>query len=128
MRLARFLVVFLFALQAMASARAAELVMFERAGCAWCQRWEAEIGPIYPKTAEGTRAPLRHVDLDGDVPSTDRFDPPVRFTPTFVLVENGREIGRITGYINDDAFWGLLAALLAKLPRDGAGSPIPGRG
>ena len=40
---------------------------------------------------------------------------PVRFTPTFVVVDQGREIGRITGYSNDNAFWGLLDALAAKL-------------
>ncbi|NGX99515.1 MAG: thioredoxin family protein, partial [Candidatus Afipia apatlaquensis] len=40
---------------------------------------------------------------------------PVRFTPTFIVVDNGREIGRITGYSNDNAFWGLLDALAAKL-------------
>jgi len=39
----------------------------------------------------------------------------VRFTPTFVVVDNGREIGRITGYSNDDAFWGLLDTFAAKL-------------
>ncbi len=33
-----------------------------------------------------------------------------------ILVDGGREIGRITGYSNDDAFWGLLTALAAKLP------------
>jgi thioredoxin-related protein len=39
----------------------------------------------------------------------------VRYTPTFVVVHNGREIGRITGYINDDAFWGLLSTLVSKI-------------
>ena len=32
-----------------------------------------------------------------------------RFTPVFVLVEEGREIGRIRGYPGDTFFWGLLA-------------------
>ena len=32
---------------------AADLVMVEEPGCPWCARWTAEIGPIYPKTAEG---------------------------------------------------------------------------
>ena len=37
--------------------RAAELLMFEEKWCSWCERWNAEIGPIYPKTAESRRAP-----------------------------------------------------------------------
>ncbi len=95
-------------------ARAAELVMFERAGCPWCQRWEREVAPIYPNTPEGRQAPLRKVDLDRGVPADLTLAAPVRFTPTFVLVENGREIGRVTGYINDASFWGLLEKLLLK--------------
>lgn len=34
-----------------------------------------------------------------------------------MVVNGGREIGRITGYINDAAFWGLLGTLAAKLTR-----------
>ena len=38
-----------------------------------------------------------------------------RLTPLFVLVEKGREIGRIRGYPGEDHFWGLLDALIEKL-------------
>ena len=34
-------------------AQALELVVFERAGCPWCQRFDAEIGRIYAATDEG---------------------------------------------------------------------------
>jgi thioredoxin-related protein len=97
---------------------AAELLMFERAGCAWCQRWNREVGSIYPKTKEGQRAVLRRIDLDREMPSNFVLSEPVRYTPTFVLMDNGREIGRLTGYISDDFFWGLLANLLNKLEND----------
>ena len=96
---------------------AAELVMFERTGCVWCLRWEREIGPIYPKTPEGRAAPLRHVSLDRGPPGDLALAEPVFYTPTFVLMNDGREIGRITGYIGEDAFWGLLAGMVGKLDR-----------
>ena len=51
----------------------------------------------------------------------------VVYTPTFVVVDNGREIGRITGYINDDAFWGLLGTFVAKLEPSHPPSTIPAR-
>lgn len=98
-------------------ATAAELVMFERSGCVWCLRWEREIGPIYPKTPEGRAAPLRHVSLDRGPPDHLALAEPVFYTPTFVLMNGGREIGRITGYIGEDAFWGLLAGMVGKLDR-----------
>lgn len=91
--------------------RAAELVMVERAGCHWCQRWNAEIGPIYPKTDEAVRAPLRRADIN-DLPRDVSFASRPVFTPTFVLVEDGRELGRIEGYAGDEFFWFVLSRLL----------------
>lgn len=99
-----------------AAAHAAELVMFDRIGCAWCLRWEKEIGPIYPKTEEGRLLPLRKISLDRPLPEGLGLAAPVRYTPTFVILDEGREIGRITGYIGEYAFWGLLSDMVAKLP------------
>jgi hypothetical protein len=95
--------------------RAAELVMFESGGCAWCRTWNAVIGPIYPGTDEGRIAPLRRVDKDGPRPDDLRQVEAITFTPTFVVVEDGREVGRITGYPGEDFFWGLLGQIVAKL-------------
>ncbi|GBD42890.1 hypothetical protein HRbin40_00350 [bacterium HR40] len=96
-------------------ARAAELVMFESALCEWCRAWHAEIGPIYPKTPEGRLAPLRRVDIAQARPADLDFIEGVRYTPTFVLVDAGREIGRIVGYAGEEAFWGQLAELVQRL-------------
>ena len=97
-------------------ARAGELIMFHDVHCVWCARFDAEIGPIYAKTKEGQRAPLRRVDVAKPVPPELAFIEAERFTPVFVLIDNGREIGRIRGYPGEDHFWGLLGTLLAKLP------------
>ena len=97
---------------------AAELLMFEEKWCEWCQRWEKEIGVVYHKTAEGQRAPLRRVDIHAPLPSNVDLAQRPHYTPTFVLVENGREIGRIEGYPGEDFFWGLLQNLLERLPAD----------
>ena len=101
-------------------ARAAELVMFEQAGCVWCQTFDREIAPVYGKTAEGLRAPLRRVDIDGVLPPDLAFIQVERLTPLFVLTDKGREIGRIRGYPGEDHFWGLLGVLIKKL--DGTGT------
>ena len=97
------------------SLAAAELVMVEQAGCHWCARWNAEIAHIYPKTEEGARAPLRRVDLR-DLPDDIDFTSKPVFTPTFVLVDDGRELGRIEGYAGDQFFWFLLKELLDAHP------------
>jgi thioredoxin-related protein len=96
-------------------ARAAELVMFEKAGCPWCETFDREVGAIYPKTEEALRAPLRRVDIDAALPSDLAFIQVERLTPLFVLVDKGREIGRIRGYGGQDAFWTQLFMLMEKL-------------
>jgi hypothetical protein len=96
-------------------ARAAELVMFEQSGCEWCAVFNREIAPVYGKTEEGQRAPLRRVDIDQPLPNDLAFIKVERLTPLFVLVDAGKEIGRIRGYPGDDNFWGLLDVLLARL-------------
>ena len=95
-----------------AKAGATELVMFERAGCGWCARFNKEIAPIYMKTDEGRMAPLRRIDLDQTRPADLAAIDPGAFTPTFVVVDEGREIGRIRGYPGDAFFYGLLDRIL----------------
>jgi hypothetical protein len=97
------------------AAQAAELVMFRRDGCPWCAMWDREIGPIYSKTEVGRRAPLRMLDLDRGTGGI-RARSPIHYTPTFVLVENGEEVGRIEGYPGNDFFFGLLQNLVQRLP------------
>ncbi len=104
-------------------ALSAELLMLERPGCVWCERFDAEIAPAYPATAAGRVAPLRRVDLTEPWPDDLEDVARERVTPTFVLVEDGREIARMRGYPGDGFFWGLLDDMLAKLP---GGADAPG--
>ena len=100
--------------------RATELIMLEEAGCGWCDRWNEEVGVVYHKTTEGKRAPLRRLDIHDRLPKDLAFLNKGGYTPTFVLVSGGREIGRIRGYPGEDFFWGLLGVLLKKLPGERA--------
>jgi hypothetical protein len=97
-------------------ASAAELLMFEARGCPWCKRWDAEVGLGYARSSEGQRAPLRRLDI-AQRPDNVVLALPVTVSPTFVLVDNGREVGRITGYPGADFFWALLGELVGKLDR-----------
>ncbi|WP_373505698.1 transcriptional regulator [Aestuariivirga sp.] len=101
-------------------AMAAELVMLHQPGCAWCLRFEAEIGAAYPKTQQAAVAPLRRVDITKAWPEDLRAVAPERFTPSFVLVHDGREVSRMRGYAGDQFFWFLLDEMIAKLPPDAA--------
>jgi hypothetical protein len=86
------------------------LIMVEEKGCRFCRKWDAEIAPAYARSAEGRFAPLKRVRRGApDIKGLN----PVVYTPTFIIVRSGEEIGRITGYPGRDYFWSELQPLLA---------------
>ena len=68
--------------------------------------------------AEGRAAPLQRYDLHSETPDVI-FARRVHYTPTFILVDNGRELDRIEGYPGEDFFWGLLTMMF-----ENAGIPL----
>ena len=92
--------------------------MFDSPVCSYCEQWEDEIAETYPKTEEGKKTTLRRVSIHDDVPNDLRKLKPIIYTPTFVLVRQGQELGRIPGYAGEDFFWGFLETLIAKLPKN----------
>lgn len=101
-------------LMASASFGETRLMMVERHGCHWCEKWVEQIGPIYPKTPEGQAAPLLRVDINAPLPDGVSVERTLIFTPTFVLLQDGQEIWRMEGYNSEDFFWGLLGDALQK--------------
>lgn len=100
-----------------ADEEAPRLVMLERHDCPWCRRWLREVGEAAWNGSDlGHRAPLRRVDVGRGLPEDLAGLRNWRFTPTFVLMAGGQEIGRITGYQSDWFFWQQAEALLARLP------------
>jgi hypothetical protein len=114
-RLALLVLICVALMGALGRVESAELVMFTQRACPWCAAFDREVAPIYPKTPEGARAPLRRVDIDAPLPRDLGFIQVERLTPLFVLVHEGREIGRIRGYPGEDHFWGVLGELVARL-------------
>lgn len=98
----------------------AVLVMIEDPGCPYCARWRAEVGPGYAASDEGRFAPLAR-RRRGD--PAIAFIPNVVYSPTFVLLVEGREVGRILGYPGPDLFWMQIAGLFDRTSFKGATSP-----
>ena len=90
-----------------------QLLMAEEDGCYWCNKWHQEVGHIYPKTLEGKAAPLINFDLHNGYTNVD-FAKGISFTPTFILINDGTELGRIEGYPGEDFFWALLGMLFSE--------------
>lgn len=91
------------------------LVMLEEPGCIWCETWKEEVGVVYSKTAAGKAAPLLLMDIYDPTPKGMKFDSAAHYTPTFILMKDGVEKGRIIGYPGESFFWGLLEQMLVEL-------------
>ena len=103
------------------------LVMFEEKSCSYCVVWDRRVGTIYAKTDEARKLPLRRVELNVSRPADLRSIKNVHVAPTFVVMHCGREFQRITGYIGEDQFWGLLDAALHSLEAGTAQTRSPKR-
>lgn len=89
--------------------------MIEESGCVYCAKFNREISIAYPKTTEGKAAPLRRLDLHEPWPAAlSHIERPL-YTPTFILLHNNHEVGRLVGYNGDEYFWFLLGELLEKI-------------
>lgn len=99
----------------MPKAFADQMIFVHSPGCMYCQMWREEILPIYPKTAEGKRLPLREVNLDKGMPDDLKHLAYPSFTPTFIIVDGeNQEVGRILGY-NSEFFWGFVQKFIRKI-------------
>jgi len=96
---------------------AAELVMFETAYCEWCEKWDRDIGHAYPQSITAKQAPLRRVEMAHGTPDDLRGLKPIIYYPTFVIVDNGKEYGRIIGYQGQSNFNNALQSILSKIPK-----------
>ena len=108
-------------LEAAASERVG-LIMVDEPGCRYCRKFDAEIGGGYHRTAQGRFAPL--VKVRRKARELSGFNP-VIYTPTFILVRRGEELGRITGYPGPEYFYPELDTLLAKAGFAPGLSPAP---
>ncbi len=100
------------------SASGLELVMVNHPNCEFCKMFETEIGGGYNKTEFGKKAPLRRVDVTKAWPEDLDNIRPDKLTPTFILVEDGKEAGRLRGYPGPDQFWTLLSRMLELHEKD----------
>ena len=91
------------------------LLMLDSVGCAYCEMWTREVGDAYHKTSEGRQAPLLRQSIRDDLPEGIVLDGAAVFTPTFILLVDGQEINRITGYPGEDFFWWMLEVMLEDL-------------
>lgn len=108
-----------------ATAAELRLLMVEQPGCIYCAKWDADNAAKYPLTAEGKAAPLMRMQLRDPAPDGVTLQRPAAFTPTFILLADGSETGRIEGYPSEDFFWPMLATLIDAASTHNIDAPTP---
>ena len=61
-------------------------------------------------------APLHRINIHSKQSNEIILNSTPQFTPTFIIINNNKEVGRIEGYPGDDFFWALIDKILSKIP------------
>jgi hypothetical protein len=112
----RFLAVLSIALTALfvPAASAAQLVYVEWMDCGYCKIFNRQMAWAYTSSAIGKKVPLRRLDILRRWPADLKQVNRPSYTPVFILVENGREVGRFDGYTSPQGFKQNLQRLLLR--------------
>ena len=86
-----------------------QLLMITSDSCPWCEAFEEEVGQAYHRTEDATLLPLRRHDFFEALPIDLKNITPATMTPTFIILHNGSEVGRIVGYPGAELFWWRLS-------------------
>jgi thioredoxin-related protein len=92
--------------------RPLELLVVEISNCLYCGLFRRDVAPTYKASERGRSVPMRFIDINA--PDVDRLAllSPIDSVPTVLVVENGREVGRIAGYVGPEIFFHSLNRIL----------------
>lgn len=91
-----------------------ELVVLEAPNCIYCNIFRRDVLPGYQKSKRAGELPIRFLDLNDPAAETLKLSAVVTTVPTIVLMRQGAETGRITGYTGPEAFFHSVARLLGS--------------
>ncbi len=86
--------------------------MIEQKICPYCKLFDQDVN--YSNTDTAKKVPLRRVQLYGPWPDDLKHISYDMLTPTFILVKDGQELGRLRGYPGKKDFWALMNKLMEK--------------
>lgn len=82
-----------------------QLYVIEAPGCTYCGVFRDDIAPAYVTSERGKELPLNYLDIN-DLPGTKlTLAAPVDIVPTFVVVKNNTEVGRVSGFVSAEDFY-----------------------
>lgn len=89
-----------------------ELLVIEVAGCTVCDLVRIHIQPAYDASPRSRQVPMRYVDITSIDETRLGLVDRVATVPTIVLMRDGREVDRISGYTGPEHFFVALTDML----------------
>lgn len=91
-----------------------ELIVLEVPGCIYCRVFRRDVVPAYEISTRAREVPMRFVDLNDIDEEKLGLTSPVDVVPTVVLMHEGREVGRIAGYLGPESFFHSVSHLMGQ--------------
>ena len=82
-----------------------ELIVLEAPNCTYCAVFRRDVLPAYLRSPRAADLPMRFLDLNDPAADQLKLTSSVDMVPTIVLMRDGREADRITGYMGREAFF-----------------------
>ncbi len=93
-----------------------ELIVMEAPECIYCGLFRRDVLPSYEASERGKDLPIRFVDINDEAANRLVLVAPVDTVPTFLVVKDNKEIGRIPGYMGPEFFFHSINYLLSSAP------------
>ena len=93
-----------------------ELIVLEAPGCIYCTIFRRDVLPSYQASERARSVPVRFFDVNDSALEQLGLDGPINIVPTFVVLKNNKEIGRIPGYVGPENFYHTINYLLSTVP------------
>lgn len=91
-----------------------QLVVMEAPGCIYCTIFRRDVLPSFEASEHGKDMPVRFVDVNDVEQSGLDLQSPIDILPTFVVVKDNHEVGRIPGYMGPEDFFHSINYLLSS--------------
>jgi thioredoxin-related protein len=91
-----------------------QLLVMEAEGCIYCTIFRRDVLPSYEVSERGKELPVRFIDVNDVDKAGITLQSPIDILPTFVVVKDNRELGRIPGYMGPEDFFHSINYLLSS--------------
>ncbi len=98
------------------NASSLQLVVMEAPGCTYCGIFRRDVLPSYEASERAKELPVRFLDVNDTAVAELELQTSVNIVPTFIVVKDNKEIGRIPGYVGPEDFYHSINYLLSIAP------------